>query len=471
VTRDALVLKYQSEATQRRETEPPQSTVKLGPGETTHKPILGRLRIYSGQSSNRPLNRRVTLTSPTRSILQLTSFLLVLPFAQTAACDDWPRFRGPFLDGISRETYWPNFSDSDQPTNLWTQNVGTGISGVVTSESLLFTIGNVDDADVVRCFESDSGKTVWSFSYACPLDPNEFEGGPTSTPTIDGGSLYTLSRLGQVHCFEKHTGKLRWSVNAAEDNDIRVPAWGFAGSPLVVGDMLLLNVGEAGLALNVHTGKLLWKSTDKDAGYSSMVPLKQQGKSAIVFGSARSYVCVEIESGKELWRQRWLTTFGCNAADPIVSGDSVFLSSGYNRGSALLKNTDGGPDVIWKSKELQNQLSTSILMEGFLYGIHGDVDAGTQLRCMELTSGNVAWTEESFHPSAMAAAGNRLIIITSDGELVIADASPEKFQVISQHKVIEGKCWTSPTLSDGLLYVRTVDGDLTCLDLSQSQAN
>jgi len=404
-------------------------------------------------------------------IFQLTSFLFVLSFAQSAVCDDWFRFRGPFLDGISRETDWPNFSDRDQPTRLWTQSVGRGISGVVTSESLLFTIGNVDDADGVRCFESGSGKAVWSFSYDCPLDPNEFEGGPTSTPTVDGGSLYTLSRLGQIHCLNKHTGKLRWSVHAAEDNDIRVPAWGFAGSPLVVDDTLLLNVGEAGLALNKHTGKLLWKSTDKDAGYSSMVPFQQQGKSAIVFGSARSYVCVEIESGNELWRQRWLTTFGCNAADPIVSDDSVFLSSGYNRGSALLKATDGEPDVVWKSKELQNQLSTSILIEGFLYGIHGDVDAGTQLRCMELTTGKVAWSEASFHPSAIAAAGNRLIIITRDGELVIAQASSKKFQAISQHKVIDGKCWTSPTLSGGLLYVRSVDGELICLDLSQSSVD
>lgn len=430
-----------------------------------------RFRLVSSPSLSRPLNRRVTLTSSMRSIFQLASFLFALSFALTADCDEWPRFRGPFLDGISRETSWSDFSDHDQPTMLWTQDVGAGISGVVTSESLLYTIGNVDDADVVRCIEAGNGKPAWSFSYPCPLDPNEFEGGPTSTPTVDGASLYTLSRLGQLHCFEKHTGKLRWTVNAAEDNDIRVPAWGFSGSPLVIGDTLLLNVGEAGLALNANTGKLLWKSADKDAGYSSMVPITQQSKSAIVFGSARSYVCVEIESGKELWRQRWLTTFGCNAADPIVSGDSVFLSSGYNRGSALLKNTGDGLDIIWKNKELQNQLSTSILMDGFLYGIHGDVDTGTQLRCMELATGNVAWTANSFHPNAIAAAGNRLIIITSDGELVIAEASSQEFQTISQHKVIDGKCWTSPTLSDGRLYVRTVDGNLTCLGLSQSPAD
>lgn len=429
---------------------------------------LGRFRIRSIKSFYGPLNRRVTLTSSIHCVFQQTSFLFALSFSQTAVCDDWPRFRGPFLDGISREANWPNFADGDQPAKCWTQSVGTGVSGVVTSESLLFTIGNVDDADVVQCFESESGKAVWSFSYDCSLDPNEFEGGPTSTPTVDGDSLYTLSRLGQVHCLEKRTGKLRWSVNAAEENDIRVPAWGFAGSPLVVGDTLLLNVGEAGLALDTRTGEMLWKSADKDAGYSSMVPFKQQGKSAIVFGSARSYVCVEIESGNELWRQRWLTTFGCNAADPIISGDSVFVSSGYNRGSALLTVIDGDPDVVWKSKELQNQLSTSILMGGFLYGIHGDVDAGTHLRCMELMTGKVAWSEELFHPSAIAAAGNRLIIITSDGELVIAKASSKKFQAISRHKVIDGKCWTSPTLSGGLLYVRSVGGKLTCLDMSKS---
>ena len=233
-----------------------------------------------------------------RSIFQLITILIISSFAQSSFCEDWPRFRGPFLDGISRETKWQSLSDAEQLTTLWSQNVGTGISGIVTSGSLLFTVGNFDDADKVQCLDSNSGKTIWSYSYECPLDPNEFEGGPTSTPTVDVDSLYTLSRLGLVHCFDKKTGALKWNINAAEANEIRVPTWGFAGSPLIVGNTLLLNVGDAGLALNKHTGSLLWKSTDKDAGYSSMVPLKQNGKSAIVFGSARSYVCVEIETGK-----------------------------------------------------------------------------------------------------------------------------------------------------------------------------
>ncbi|QDT12752.1 PQQ-binding-like beta-propeller repeat protein [Planctomycetes bacterium K23_9] len=406
-----------------------------------------------------------------RQILPLTSILTVLLFASLAVCDDWPRFRGPSLDGISRETDWSDLAGRDQPTKRWIQDVGTGVSGIVTSESMLYTIGNNDDTDSVQCLHCDSGKTVWSFTYDCPLDPNEFEGGPTSTPTVDGDSLYTLSRLGQVHCFEKLTGKLRWSVDAAEVNDIRVPAWGFAGSPLLVGDTVLLNVGEAGLALNKDSGEMIWKSADKDAGYSSMVPIQQQGKAAVVFGSARSYLCVEIDSGKERWRQRWLTTFGCNAADPIVAGESVFVSSGYNRGSALLRTADGDPKVVWKSKEMQNQLSTSILINGFVYGIHGDVDAGTQLRCLKLATGEVAWSEDSFQPSAIAAAGDRLIVITNEGQLVIAKATSKEYEGLSLHPIIDGKCWTSPTLSDGLLYVRSIDGELTCLDLRTSSQN
>jgi outer membrane protein assembly factor BamB len=282
--------------------------------------------------------------------------------------------------------------------------------------------------------------------------------------------LFTLSRLGDFHCFDKDTGEVHWSKNAAEENEIRVPGWGFAGSPLVVGDLILLNIGEAGMAIEKSSGRVKWKSTDKDAGYSSLVPMRFKDVDAVVFGSSRSYVCVETETGKELWRKRWLTTFGCNAADPIVADGKVFLSSGYNRGCVLLDVTEDNLREVWKNKEMQNQISTSLLINDFVYGIHGDIDAGTQLRCMDFQSGKVQWTEDSFHPSALAAAGNRLIAISDQGDLVIAQASSDAVKVLSTHPLMVEKCWTSPVLSGGMLYVRGVSGELVCVDLSKKSS-
>ncbi|MGB7346860.1 MAG: PQQ-binding-like beta-propeller repeat protein [Pirellulaceae bacterium] len=401
------------------------------------------------------------------------SILLFLAcfFAIPASAEDWYRFRGPRLNGVSAETIWRAPATSHPLSVLWKQQVGTGLSGIVTSDGFAFTMGNRADSDIVHCLDALTGKSIWTWEYPCPIDPNEFEGGPTSTPTVDSDMLFTLSRIGQVHCFDKRTGQVLWKKHVAEESNLRVPGWGFAGSPLVIGNMLLLNIGEAGVALDKHSGETKWSSADKDAGYSSIVPIQSNGKDAIIFGSARSYVCVEATTGIELWRQRWLTTFGCNAADPIVSENRVFLSSGYNRGSALLDISSGDPRVIWKNKEMQNQISTSLLIDGFLYGIHGDVDAGTELRCMELATGEIKWTEASFQPSAIAAAGERLIIVNAEGELIFGKASSDQFTAISNHKVLNGKHWTSPVLSDGLLYCRSVDGVLVCFDLRTTKAN
>jgi outer membrane protein assembly factor BamB len=109
-----------------------------------------------------------------------------------------------------------------------------------------------------------------------------------------------------------------------------------------------------------------------------------------------------------------------------------------------------------------------VLVDGFLYGVHGDVNVGTQLRCMEMLTGEVKWSEASIQPGAISAAGDRLIILTDDGELVVGKASPEKFSVLARHRVVEGRCWTAPVLSAGRIYCRTADGELVCLDVDNT---
>lgn len=391
--------------------------------------------------------------------------LIVLATADLAVAEDWFRFRGPNLDGISLEQDWSHDWTAGGPPTLWTAQVGTGLSGTTTSAGRLYTLGNEDNVDTIHCLDAATGAPIWNHSYPSPTDPNEFEGGPTSTPTVDGEIVYTLSRSGQLFALDKATGKIRWNKNIADETEVRIPAWGFAGSPFVAGDLLILNVGDSGVAVNKADGATIWKSADRDAGYGSPVPISVAGKPALIIASGRSYVCVDRESGEELWRQRWLTTFGCNAADPIVSDGHVFLSSGYNRGSALLKTSAAGVETVWKHKEFQNQLVTSVLIDGHLYGASGDVATGAELVCMEMMTGKVTWREESIAVGSLSAAGNRLIVISDTGELIIVSASADKFQPLARHQVVDGKCWTAPVLSDGRIYVRAADGQIACVDV------
>jgi len=381
--------------------------------------------------------------------------------------DDWYRFRGPELSGISAETQWSHQWPASGPKIAWTAEVGTGFSSVSVSENRLYTIGNEANVDTIQCLNAQTGQAIWSHAYSSPTDPNEFEGGPTSTPTVDGDVVFTLSRSGDLFALDKMTGKVHWSQNVAIEADVRVPGWGFSGSPLVHDRLLILNVGDAGVAVDKKTGELIWKSDDKDSGYSSAVPMSLGGRASVIFGSARSYVCVDAASGEERWRQRWLTTFGCNAADAIVSGHHVFLSSGYNRGSALLDVSADSPSVVWKHKGFQNQMVSSLLVDGYLYGASGDVASGARLTCMEMMTGDIRWSDDSIRVGALSAAGDRLIVISDTGQLVIARLSPARFELLAQHQVLDGKCWTAPVLAQGRIYCRSATGRIVCVDVEE----
>ena len=404
-------------------------------------------------------------------IRDLTVLSMMILAPQQVRAEDWPNFRGPRYDGISSESIDATRIPDSGPKILWRKSIGLGMSGVTIQNGRLYTIGNEDNVDTVFCLDVNSGKTNWKHAYPCATDPNEFDGGPTSTPTVDDsiGAVFTLSRSGDLICFDGQSGDVRWSRNISQFADVRIPAWGFAGSPLVIGERLLLNVGDAGVAVDKRTGELLWASGDKDAGYSSMVPFELGDRKAVVFGSARSYVCIDPVDGTEHWRQRWLTTFGCNAADPIVDGDRVFISSGYNRGAALLTlQNDKDPVVSWKSKEMQNQMSTSVLIDDYLYGIHGDVDAGASLRCIDSNDGSVRWTSEGINFGALSATQNTLVTLSADGDLILVDVSSDTFHITGRYPLLSGRCWTAPVVSDGFLYCRSADGEVVCAVLNEN---
>jgi outer membrane protein assembly factor BamB len=399
----------------------------------------------------------------------LTGCLLLLGFLASgpALADDWPCWRGPRHDGISREGGWLDEWPKDGPKVLWKAEVGTGFSSVSVANGRLCTMGNRDNTDTVYCFDAVSGKKLWSHSYPAALEDKLFEGGPTSTPTIDNGRVYTLSRWGDLFCFDAADGKIVWSKNIQKDTKLRVPGWGYAGSPLIHDDMLVLNIGEAGAALEKQTGKVVWASADKDAGYSSPIPFQRGGAWFAVFSSDDAYTAVNLKTGKPAWSVRWLTRYGLNAAEPILAGEQVFLSSGYGKGGALLKIGDKEPTEVWRNRNMRNQFNSCVLLDGFLYGIDGDTTTKTALKCVELKSGEVRWTHEGTGSGAVTAADGKLIVLSESGELLVGKASPDGFRPTARAKVLDGKCWTVPVLANGRIYCRNARGDLVCLDVSR----
>ncbi len=403
------------------------------------------------------------------AVFGLIAYCFTLSTYNRALAEDWPRFRGPNYDGRSTETSWLHQWSHTGPTIAWSAQVGTGFSACSISNNRLVTIGNHQDVDTVYCFDAITGDLLWKHSYPSASDPNEFEGGPTSTPTVDGGVVFVLGRSGDLLAMNLDSGMVQWHRNVATENEIPIPTWGFSGSPLVDGDRLILNVGDAGAAVNKSTGELLWKSESRECGYSSPVPIINQNQKKIILGSGRSYVCIDPSTGTLHCRQRWLTTFGCNAADPICFNIQLFLSTGYNRGSLLLDIAADEPAILWQQKQVQNQLSTSILIDQHVYGASGDVASGASLVCMEWDSGEVRWKEDSIRVGGLSAAGDRLLVISDCGQLNVVQANPQKFNLLAQSQVIDGKCWTAPVLANGHIYCRSADGQVVAIDATMSR--
>ncbi|MCC7338012.1 MAG: PQQ-like beta-propeller repeat protein [Pirellulaceae bacterium] len=381
--------------------------------------------------------------------------------------EDWNRWRGPNGTGMSNETQWTSHWAEAGPPIAWTAEVGIGFSSCVIQGNQMLTIGHANQTDTVVCLDVKDGHSIWKFDYPAPLDDRDFEGGPTSTPTIDDGSVYVLSRVGELYRLDLASGALQWKTPVAEDAQVRLPGWGCSAAPLIAGDRVVLNLGESGVVVDKQDGTLIWKSNDKESGYATPVLIHGPDQTTAVFASSRAYIGVDFDSGKQLWRERWLTSFGCNAADPIVHDGKMFLSSGYNRGAALFEFVDGQPKEVWKNKEMQNQLHSSMLYDGHLYGIDGNMEYEPRLRCMDWSTGNVIWSIDDLHPGGLAMAGGRLLVLTDTGELVIAPATPQGFKELTRGRVLEGKCWTSPVLSGGRVYCRSVAGQVACIDLRQ----
>jgi outer membrane protein assembly factor BamB len=389
------------------------------------------------------------------------SFATLLVLAHIACGADWPHFRGPDRTGISLETQWRSEWKGDIPV-AWKASVGLGYSGVVVSRGRLATAGYANGKDTVYCFDAVSGKSLWTHSYPAELGDRYYEGGTTGAPTFDGEHLFWVSRWGDLKCFEAATGRIVWEKNIAAETGAPVPTWGITGAPLVTGDLLVLNVGDAGAAVEKTTGKLVWKSAAKDCGYSTPLPWG----SLAIFGSAKGYVAVKIKTGEEVWRVRWLTEYGVNAADPVLGDGRMFVSSGYGKGGALFRlSGEAAPEEIWKTKNLRTQLNAAVLFEGHLYGVDGDTTQKATLKCLDFQTGEEKWAEPGFGSGGVIVAGGRLLALSGIGELMIAPASPAGFKPTARTQVFGPNAWTAPVLANGFVYCRNGRGELVALPL------
>jgi len=393
---------------------------------------------------------------------------------------DWPQFLGPTRNGVYAGTDLAEKWPQDGPPVVWQKSIGQGFSGPAVAGGKLVLFHRVKDEETVECLDAKTGKQLWSFAY-----PTTYEGdivsdaGPRATPSIAGGFIFTYGAEGRLHCLDFATGKILWSVDAKKDFAAAKGFFGIAGSPLVEGNAVLLNIGGsdgAGIvAFDTATGKVLWKATSDAASYSSPVAATVNGRHYAFFFTQSGLVALDPVDGKIQFQYPWRPPIhaSVSSATPLVIDDLIFLSASYGTGAILLRVKNNTVEKVWSADHvLSNHYATSVERNGFLYGIDGRTDPGSSpgpsLRCVELLTGKIRWQDSSPGAATVTLAGNQLLILTERGVLIRAEATPEGFKPNARAEVLPFQVRAYPALADGLLYARSKD-KLVCVDLGKAK--
>lgn len=391
-------------------------------------------------------------------MLRSLLILSIVPVLEAATPEDWPQWRGPERNGISSETSWVSEGKEE---SVWSTNVGLGYSTFSISEGRLYTAGWDEESgnDRIYCFDAKSGEEIWRYEFPAEKWAKFHAGGTNCTPSVDGDKVYALNREGWYMLFDGKTGEVEWKVNLKEEYKLELPTWGFSASPLILDDMVVVHVGRV-LAFKKGSTKLKWKSDDLGHAYSTPTDCTLGGKDVLAVMGGKALHILDRKNGKELAKSEWVTQYDVNAASVVqVDDERVWISSGYNHGGAMVRFDGKKCEEVWATKKMRNHMATSILIGEHLYGIDEKV-----LRCYDL-EGNEQWSERSIGKGAMSAAGDRLLVHTSKGELAVIKASPEGYEELSREQVTnKGVCWTMPVLVDGLIYMRSQTGDVVVRD-------
>lgn len=420
------------------------------------------------------------------SLRLLTAGVLLAGFS-AAYAHNWPQYRGPAGDGISDErisTTWPEGG----PKRLWTVPTPAGFSSLSAADGSVFTIvaRDVDGApsEVCVALDAGTGKELWATRTGAAkyrsggdsgAEGNSGGDGPRSTPTVSGHRVLVYSSNLILSCLDAATGKVLWKKDVAAEFAGKNIGWESAMSPAVDGDLVFIAGGGPGcgmLAFKQATGELAWKAGDDAMTHATPVVANILETRQVLFLMQSGLVSVEPTTGKVLWRFAfpYRTATGCS---PVVSGDIVFCTAGYGIGAAACRVSRGASGFeateLWRKKgdsPLASLWSTPVCRDGYLYGmISFKKFAKGPLKCVDLKTGEVKWEQPGFGAGNVILAGDNLIALADDGEVVLAKASPEGYQELGRTKAISGKCWSYPALADGKLFVRSTK-EAACLDLA-----
>ena len=421
------------------------------------------------------------LTRSAAAVVLTLAMTAALAAAATGTSPEWPQWRGPNRDDVAQESgllaRWP---EAGPPLAWQASGLGVGFSSLAISGGRIYTLGDREGSQQVVAMNLADGKILWTAKLG-PVWEDEY-GGPRGTPSVDGERVYALGTDGDLACLNAVTGKELWRKSLVRDfGGMMMSSWKWSESPLIDGDRLIVTPGAPSatlVALDKRTGKEVWRAAvprlgDKGAdgaGYSSVVISNGGGIKQYVQLTGRGLVSVRAEDGKFLWGYNKVANDVANIPTPIVKGNHVFASTGYQTGSALLELVRAGDGVQARevyylpAKTLQNHHGGLVLIGDHIYGGHGH-NRGNPI-CVEMATGKVAWSGEGAATShggtgsaAVTAADGHLYFRYQNGRMVLIDATPSGYQVKGTFTIpnVEHPSWSHPVVAGGKLYLREQD--------------
>ncbi len=389
--------------------------------------------------------------------------------AGAAWAGDWPQYRGParlgVTDGAGLVSAWP----VGGPPVVWRRPIGGGYSGVVGVGGRLFTMQADEQEEAVVALSSDSGETLWRVSVGPFVQAELGDGGPRSTPAVAAGTVIAISSQARLVALAAADGELLWEKDLTAWGP--VPRFGYAMSPLVDGDVVIIEAGDRDkepgvLAFDLATGEPRWQALAGPTGYASPVAATIAGVPQYVFARFREVVGLS-PAGEVLWRHETPP----HAAIPmplVLPGDRVFVSSSEDSfGGLMLRVVGEGEgfraEELWSQRLMRNHFNSSVAVGGHLYGF----DNGT-LRCLDAASGERRWAKRGFGKGSLVAAGELLFVLGDGGTVALVRADPAVYREQGRMQLTTGRAWTEPSLANGRLLVRDFD-EIVAVDLRADQ--
>lgn len=405
-------------------------------------------------SNHQDLVWRWAKTSEERFLAQTNHKLMPVSLDSTAMAveAEWPGFRGSHRDGIIPGIQIATDWVKSPPVEMWRRSVGPGCSSFAIHGTLLFTQEQRGEYEMVTCYNLTTGEPVWSHTDSTRFWDAHAGAGPRSTPTLSNGRVYTLGATGILNVLNERDGTVVWSRNAASEADVKVLPWGFTGSPLVIGNRVIISLSGKLAGYKIGSGEPAWFGTDGGNSYSSPQLVTIAGVQQVLLMSKTGAISIDPESGKSLWNYEW--QMEDRILQPAVMGDGDLLIVSETKAIRRIKvSTDQGTwsvNELWTSEQIKLNFNDFIIHKGFAYGFDGP-----SIACIDTKDGSRKWKGTPYRGfSVLLAEQDLILVLTEKGDLALVRATPDQFIELARIPAIKGKTWNHPVMVGDVVVVR-----------------